>query len=169
MKLKSWLSPKVEKRDSQIHGTGIFALDDINPNEVISYKAGYIVDGHFLRDNADIIQGSELQLDDDLYMAPSTSEEREDILIGCNHSCSPNSYTKNVAHIAMNKILKGEEVTVEYAIQYSTPTQEFTCNCMSSSCRRVVRYTDWQIPNLQRKYKGYFADFIQKRIDSQNS
>ena len=43
------------------------------------------------------------------------------------------------------------------------------CLCGSKQCRGCVTDEDWKIPALQRKYKGYFQYYIQKKIDSRGS
>ena len=42
--MTSWLKPKTEKRDSRIHGRGLYAVEDISAGEIVAVKGGAIVD-----------------------------------------------------------------------------------------------------------------------------
>jgi len=44
------------------------------------------------------------------------------------------------------------------------PDHRFTCNCQAPNCRSLVTGQDWQIPDLQKKYHGYFSPYLQRRI-----
>jgi hypothetical protein len=43
------------------------------------------------------------------------------------------------------------------------------CHCETYRCRQVIEGTDWQIPQLQRRYAGWFAPVVQQRIDAASS
>ena len=74
----SYLSPKTEIRESKIHGRGLFATADISKDEIVAVKGGHIVDGKTLREKiAPQLGPVEIQIDDDLFVAPVTREERE--------------------------------------------------------------------------------------------
>lgn len=45
---------------------------------------------------------------------------------------------------------------------------ELKCKCGSKNCRKIIRGDDWKIKKLQKKYKGYFSDYLQKKIDKLN-
>jgi len=76
MLVSSWISPKTVKgKPSRIHGLGFFAKEPIKAGELIGVKGGHIVDRTTLEQYAAIIQGSEIQLDADLFIAPLTPEE----------------------------------------------------------------------------------------------
>jgi uncharacterized protein len=70
---------------------------------------------------------------------------------------------------AMRNIGAGEEITTDYATHLTSDTEEFNCLCETPSCRKHIKPSvDWKNPALQAKYKGYFADLIQEKIDRQN-
>ena len=74
----SYLSPKTEVRESKIHGRGLFAIADIAKNEIVAIKGGHIVDRKTLREKITPLLGPvEIQIDDHLFIAPVTEEERE--------------------------------------------------------------------------------------------
>ncbi|MBU2613459.1 hypothetical protein KJ925_03335 [Patescibacteria group bacterium] len=41
-----------------------------------------------------------------------------------------------------------------------------TCACGTERCRKTVTGNDWKIPDLQKRYAGYFSDYIQRKIDA---
>lgn len=167
MKLKSWRSPKIERRKTKNRGLACCAITSIKKNEVLAIKAGHIVDEKYIEEHLGIVRGSHMQITDNLFFAPTTDEEWGNTLIGFNHSCEPNAYINgHVVLKALRDIKQSEEITVDYATAYTSDTQEFDCNCQSKNCRKHIKPSeDWKKPEIQRKYKGYFADFIQERID----
>src|SRR5438552_10063547 len=87
----SFHSPKTEVRESKIHGRGLFAIADIAKNEIVASKGGHIVDRKSLREKITPVLGPvEIQIGDDLFIAPVTDEERESSMLYLNHSCGPN-------------------------------------------------------------------------------
>ncbi len=84
----SYRSPKTEVRESKIHGHGLFATADIAKDEVVAVKGGHIVDRKTLREQITPRLGPvEIQIDDDLFIALVTDDERELSMLYSNHSC----------------------------------------------------------------------------------
>jgi SET domain-containing protein len=52
-----------------------------------------------------------------------------------NHSCDPNTMTRNKADVALRGIRKGEEITSDYSGQ---GIDFFRCRCGSEKCRRKI-------------------------------
>src|SRR5207253_10831986 len=74
----SYLSPKTEVRESKIHGRGLFAAANIAKDEIVAVKGGHIIDRKTLREKITPRLGPvEIQIDDDLFIAPVSDEERE--------------------------------------------------------------------------------------------
>src|ERR1044071_1753252 len=87
----SYRSPKADVRESKIHGRGLFATADIDKDEIVAVKGGHIVDGKTLREKITPVLGPvEIQIDDDLFVAPVTDQERELSMLYLNHSCDSN-------------------------------------------------------------------------------
>lgn len=83
-----------------------------------------------------------------------------------NHSCEPNlGIQGQVVYVALRDIGVGEELTFDYATNADEP-DEMKCQCGSGSCRGVITGFDWQKPEIQKKYNGYFSWFIQRTIDA---
>src|SRR6478736_9627221 len=117
MKPLSYLSPKTEVRESKIDGRGLFATADISKDEVVAVKGGHIVDRETLRAKVTPRLGPvEIQIDDDLFIAPVTDEERELSMLYSNHSCNANLGVRGeIAFVAMRNIRAGEELTHDWA------------------------------------------------------
>jgi len=161
----SYLSPKTEVRESKIHGRGLFAIADIGKDEVVAVKAGHIVDGKTLREKITPVLGPvEIQIDDDLFIAPVTEEERELSMLYLNHSCDPNLGMRGeITFVAMGDICAGEELTHDWAM---TDDGDYSveCNCGAPDCRKTLTGEDWQRPDLQKRYAGYFSAYLARKI-----
>jgi hypothetical protein len=104
-----------------------------------------------------------IQVDDDLFFVATNKEELEDADF-INHSCNPNCGIKGTLKVvAMREVEPGEEITIDYAMCESSE-YAMRCNCESSDCRKTIRGNDWKIKELQKKYKGFFSDYLQKKI-----
>jgi hypothetical protein len=166
--LVSLWGPGVERRHiSEEQGLGLFAARDIEAEELLGVKSGALVSTDFVLANAPMIQGSHVEFRQGLHLAPRHAHERLTTLLGYNHSCDPNAYVAEPGTIlrAMRRIKGGEQITVDYATAYASPTQEFDCLCQSSNCRGHVQSSeDWKDPEIQAKYDGYFAPYLQEMI-----
>jgi hypothetical protein len=161
----SYRSPKTEVRESKIHGRGLFATADIAKDEIVAVKGGHIVDGKTLRDKITSQLGSvEIQIDDDLFIAPITDEERELSMLYSNHSCDANLGVRGeITFVAMRDIRAGEELTHDWAI---TDDDDYSveCKCGAPHCRKILTGKDWRRPELQKRYAGYFSAYLARKI-----
>jgi uncharacterized protein len=165
MRIKSWISSKTIKgKKSDIHGLGFFAISEIKKGEIIAKKGGHLINSETLKRNQKIIKNSQLQIDDNLYLAPETDEEFEDSMIYINHSCEPNVgvISKNLC-VALRDIKTGEELTCDYGT-VSADDLYLKCNCGTDSCRKIITGNDYKNKAIQDKYKEFFPDFILKKI-----
>src|SRR5712691_1326560 len=84
-------SPKTEVRESKIHGRGLFAAADIAKDEIVAVKGGHIISRKQLREKVTPQLGPvEIQIDEDLFIAPVTEDEREGSMLYSNHCCDAN-------------------------------------------------------------------------------
>jgi uncharacterized protein len=162
----SYRSPKTEVRKSKIHGRGVFAIADITKDEIVAVKGGHIVDGKTLREKITPVLGPvEIQIDDNLFVAPVTGEERELSMLYLNHSCDPNLGLRGeITFVAMRDIRPGEELTHDWAM---TDDDDYSmkCSCGSANCRQILAGKDWKRPDLQKRYAGYFSAYLARKID----
>ncbi len=166
----SWMSLKLVTKTSSIHGGGVFAIEPIHKGEVLVrwggqvYTTKQVVDGETNDQTA-------CQIDDDLYIAgpPDTELADSDLM---NHSCDPNTWMDDEVTISARRDIEpGEEVTADYALWVAYPGYETIedCHCGSPQCRHKVMGDDWQLTELQDRYKGHFPPYLQRRINERST
>jgi uncharacterized protein len=162
--IESWISPKVEKgAASPIAGRGLVAVEAIAGGEVVAVKGGHIVSTEVLRSLPAHLANSEIQITDSLHLVALTEEEYDPVMLFLNHSCEPNvGFGGNVVLVAMRDIGAGEELTTDYALFDLDGAME--CHCGRPSCRGRIDARDWQLPELQERYRGYFSWYLERRI-----
>jgi len=160
----SWLSPKTKVRDSPIHDRGLFAVGDFVKEEIVAVKAGRIITREQLRDVNQRLGPVEIQIADDLFIAPVTAEEREGSMLYSNHSCNANLGIRgNIIFVAMRDIAAGEELTHDWCVT-DDDSYMVQCRCGSDLCRGTLTGKDWQRRELQERYAGYFSWYLFKKI-----
>lgn len=160
----SYRSPKTEVRPSPIHGKGLFAIAPIFKGEVVVTKGGHIVTREQLRDITTALGPVEIQIGEDLFIAPVTAEEREISMLYSNHSCSANLGLRGeITFVAMRDIAAGEELTHDWATT-DDDDDSMECRCGSSNCRKILTGKDWQRTDLQERYRGYFSAYLAQKI-----
>jgi SET domain-containing protein len=164
----SYLSPKTEVCESKIHGRGLFATADIARDEIVTVKGGHIINRKTLRERVTPHLGPvEIQIDNDLFIAPVTAEEREGSMLYSNHSCNPNLGMRGeITFVAMRDIRAGEELTHDWA---TTDDDDYSaeCKCGAPNCRKILTGKDWQRADLQKRYAGYFSPYLAEKIARQ--
>ena len=152
-------------RESKIHGRGLFATADIAKDEIVAVKGGHIVDRQRLRREITPRLGPvEIQIDDELFIAPVTADEREGSMLYSNHSCDAHLGVRGeITFVAVRNIRAGEELTHDWA---TTDDDDYSiaCKCGSPKCREILTGKDWQRPELQKRYAGYFSAYLARKI-----
>jgi SET domain-containing protein len=161
----SYTSTKAKKgQPSAINGRGLFATSPIAPGEVVAVKGGHLVETGALLALPEHLQNSEIQIAEGLHLVALADVEYEPVMLFINHSCEPNvGFAGNIVLVAMRDIEAGEELTTDYAM-FDTSEGAIDCHCGTPSCRHTIRGTDWQLPELQARYDGYFSWYLQRRI-----
>jgi uncharacterized protein len=163
--MSSWFSSKTEKRASPIHGRGLFARAAIATGEIVAVKGGAITDAAALSVVRDEVSPAEIQIEDDLYIAPRSADEVEGNILCLNHSCDPNVGVRGqITFVAMRDIPSGAELTIDYAMIDADPAERMACSCGAPECRKLITGDDWRLPELQRRYAGYFSRYLQDRF-----
>ena len=164
MLLASYRSPKTDIRPSAIGGRGLFAAAPIRHGEVVSVKGGHLLDRAAMVAHEGAVGDAELQVTDDLFLAPVGAAEFEALMMFLNHSCEPNvGIQGQIVFVAMRDVAAGEELTLDYAT-IDHDTEPLICRCGTAACRGVVTGLDWQRPELQRKYGPYFAWYLLEKM-----
>ena len=161
----SYRSPKTEARPSPIHGTGLFAKQPIAPSEIVAVKGGHVLTGAQWAELEPTLGPAEIQISEDLFMAPVSQAERDGSMLYINHSCDPNAAIQGqIVLVAMRDIAPDEELTIDWATT-DDGDHEMRCRCGSPRCRSIVTGKDWMKPELQERYRGWFCWFLQRKID----
>lgn len=171
----SWLNPKCEVRETGKYGKGVFTTASIRKGEIVCVGGGYILTTEDEKWFSGKMADKPIEIENDFYIGPRTDA---DILLTqqslINHSCDPNIGIKGqIIHVAMKRIPPESEITYDYAMICSANPKsklifEFPCHCGVKNCRGKLTEEDWKLPELQRRYKGYFSWYIQEKIDKLN-
>jgi hypothetical protein len=169
MKALTWRHPKTEIRGSPIQGRGLFAREAFAEGEIVAVKGGYILDGNAWSQLEPVLGPAEIQIAEDLFIAPVSGAERDGSMLYSNHSCDPNIEIQGqIVFVASREIAAGEELTHDWATT-DDADYEMVCRCGSPHCRGTITGKDWTRPELQKRYAGRFCWFLQRKIDALKS
>jgi hypothetical protein len=161
----TYRSPKTEVRPSPIHGEGLFAKRAIGRGEIVAVKGGHVLTRQEWAALEPVMGAAEIQISEELFIAPVDPAQREGAMLYTNHSCDSNCAIQGqILLIAMRDIAPGEELTVDWATT-DDGSHEMRCACGSMHCRGTVTGKDWMKRELQEKYAGWFCWFLQRKID----
>ena len=164
MRLASYRSPKTVVRPSRIVGRGLFADAPIAEGEIVCVKGGHLLTKAEFASYKGVANEAELQIADDLFLAPVSEAEFEGVMMFLNHSCEPNVGVQGqIIFVALRAIAAGEELTLDYAT-IERPAEPMSCRCGAAGCRRVITGQDWRQPELRRKYGRFFAWYLLERM-----
>lgn len=163
----SWLSPKLEIREEKtIEGRGMFARQPIAKGEIITIWGGDVVPTEDFKALGEHQKRQSAQVADGFYLVSSKPGPGDFI----NHSCDANAGIQGqIVIVAMRDIAVGEEACIDYAMCDSTPGEDFECACGAANCRHLITSEDWKLPDLQKRYAGYFTTYLQQKIDASHS
>lgn len=160
--IQSFLSKKAKLEDLSLRGKGVFATERIFKDELVAMWGGQIYSREQFNSLTEDFRNYILQIDTDLFIGPSNESSVDDAEF-FNHSCDPNCGIRGqIALVAMRDIEPGEELTFDYSMAEDYD-QQFDCHCGATDCRRIIRGSDHMLPELQRKYQGYFSQWIEKK------
>lgn len=170
--LLSWMNPNLEVRDTGKYGKGVFVRKGpLKKGEMLIVMGGGILtiaDENRLRG---VVADKPIEISEHFSIGPRTAAElRRMPQHYVNHSCRPNAgFQGQIVLVAMRSILAGEEITFDYAMCLhpapGIPRYELQCRCGTPHCRKLITEDDWKIPELQRRYTGYFQWYLQEKIN----
>jgi len=100
----------------------------------------------------------------DAYEGFVTDGERELSMLYSNHSCDANLGIRGeITFVAIRDIRAGEELTHDWAMT-DDDAYSVECKCGALNCRETVTGKDWQHPELQKRYAGYFSTYLARKI-----
>ena len=161
----SYLSAKLDTRQLTAKGgKGIFALQTVEPGELLIVWDGIIMPYEQLIRLPAAKQSHSVQVEEGLYQVLDRDSEPADYL---NHSCNPNAgMNGQIAVVAMRGIRPGEEICIDYAMVDGSPYDQFECHCGEPECRGAVTGDDWALPELWERYRGFFSPYLQRPIET---
>src|SRR5438874_9383342 len=93
-----------------------------------------------------------------------SDEAPESSILYPTQSCDPNLCLRGeITFVAMRAIRSGEEHMHDWAM---TDDDDYSleCNCGAPNCRKTLTGKDWQRPDLQKRYTGYFSAYLACKI-----
>ena len=164
-----WISPNVEIRESPLGGKGMFAKEPIHEGETV-IRWGGTPKNVFTEEEiraGKARKSSSIAIEEDIYLAGEANVPTEDTDL-LNHSCDPNLWLKDAVTLtARRDIETGEELTADYALWQSDEdwVAGWECKCGTSVCRKKITGQDWRLPGVQKRYKGHFSPFLNRKIE----
>jgi D-alanine-D-alanine ligase len=131
-------------KGNAIAGYGIYATKNILAGEIIfkgEEKAQRIVTKQYVDANWNLQQKEDF----DRYAYPISKnvfilwDEDATAWAPQNHSCNANTKYAGLNVVAGRDILKGEELTLDYALLLNDTAQGFQCSCKATNCRGNIR------------------------------
>lgn len=161
-----YVSPKlVRKVRPQKGGYGVFAARQIRAGELMVVWGGEVVSRKELAAMNPLTRRHAIQVEESLYLVSQGGPEVGDFV---NHSCAPNAgLSGQMSLVALRSIRVGEEICYDYAMSDGSDYDEFSCSCGAETCRTKVTGRDWELPELQERYAGYFSPYLQRRLFAQ--
>ncbi len=160
---ESWINPKVEVRNSEFGGKGLFAKETIEKDEIVIVWGGTLMTEETIK-RGNYRKGTSVEIGEGMYFAgkPSESPGTDDFL---NHSCDPNLWLKDEVTLIMRRdIEKDEELTADYGTWVSRPEWKMECRCGSRLCRKMITGNDWKSAGLQKGYGDHLSPYLKERI-----
>ena len=154
-----WLSPKAKAQESSIHGLGVFARESISKGNTVGVLGGVIVPKSNIKEYWGVMGHVGIQIDNDFFIVPTKREELKAKGV-FNHSCEPNlGFSNSITLIAIRDIKPEEELVFDYAFN-EIYFEDFSCNCCSQHCRKVITAHDWKRPEIRGKYGEYYSPYL---------
>lgn len=161
---ETWISPKIEIRDTPEKGKGMFAVQKILAGDELIIWGGEYTDA-IGAEKAKVDGKLTMQWDDNLF---SVENRGDDIGYFINHSCDSNTWMKDAfTLVAKTDIEIGSEITADYSLWEANENyiSKWGCKCGASVCRKRVTGKDWMLPEIQARYKNHFSPLLNKRIE----
>jgi len=161
-----WLSSKLVSSGTGDRGDGVFARAPIRRGELLTMWGGELHTAQALVHMPLRVRVHAIQVHDELFLVPHARLEGADFF---NHCCDPNAGLHGqIGLVALRDITPGEQVCYDYAMSDGSAYDEFECHCGAATCRKRIRGSDWMLPQLQQRYRGYFSPYLQQRIEARS-
>jgi len=132
--LRWWEGKHVSTRNSEIHGSGVFANRLIAAGQVLAHYDGKILSPGEVEHELAAGNGYLLELPDGRVMDGSTGNGLGRFF---NYSCDPSAYFEYREGVPLiissRSIARGEEITIDYGFE-PTEVTRFPCACGKPNC-----------------------------------
>lgn len=169
----SWVHQDLVVVDMPPKGKGVVTAESIKSGTTIVLYGGHVMSLEQECELDEKIKDYPHQIDDLFVIGPASVHEIQ-VSDYINHSCDPNcGFQGQIRLVTMRDIEKGEEITFDYAMvlsqsEHTLSAYELDCKCARANCRGKITANDWRLPDLQDRYKGYFQEYIVKKITFEN-
>jgi hypothetical protein len=167
---RSWISPKLVPGPSKIHGDGVIAARPIEKGEKLMEFGGETISPADFE--TEIYRARSIwQVGDGVYLALREDDPEPSLDENLNHSCDPNAWLADeVTLVARRDIAAGEEITLDQGT-WNFDEDDYAwdqdyCSCGARQCRNRLTENDWQLADLQERYKGHFHPFVWQMIEA---
>jgi hypothetical protein len=167
---RTWVNPKLVHGESKIHYDGVLVTAPIRAGERLMEFGGEMVTRAQADDQEMYRVRSVWLVRDDAYLALPASDTAPSLDENLNHSCDANAWlVDEVTLVARRDIAPGDEITLDQGT-WNFDVSEYTvdaedCTCGAPDCRVRLSENDWQLPVVQRRYRGHFHPYVQALID----
>ena len=165
-----WIDRRLVLRKSPIQGVGTFAIEPIPAGQLLILTTGGLVLTPEHR------QSQTIELEAEMYNEEWLSNGLSIVTpkvfhYYVNHCCEPNAVDLSrsphiTQYVALRDISAQQEITTDYGIFGGSRIEP--CTCKSPHCRGRVTPDDWQLPELQQRYRMYFPWHLEQRIQQAN-
>ena len=124
-------SSRVEIRESEIHGKGLYAKREFQAGElVLRWDLSHTIPNEQVAALPENERRYTHPLDDHRTLIVQSPERF------VNHSCDGNTEVRDFCDIAVRRIGVGEEITSDYGLVGAALS--FECHCGSEKCRKII-------------------------------
>jgi uncharacterized protein len=166
-----WIDERLVVSDSRIAGRGLFFSEDVRAGTVVIRLGGGLVsstelDALIASAKADpaapYVDTITIYEDAHLVLPPNT------LIHFGNHSCDPTLWHVGPYEVATRRdVAAGQEATIDYGTLSGAEGFELACQCGTPNCRGRITSNDWQLADLQDRYRAHWVPELQRRIDLQ--
>ena len=161
----SYRSPKTRVRASPIHGRGLFAVRPIRRGEIVAVKGGHILDRRALARSPARAAVSYIQIDDDLYIGAVTRDEvppQQALHQSLLRAQRRHPRSDHLRRAPRRRRRRGADLRLGHGGERRAPAP--AVRARRPSCRKILTGRDWQLPALQRRYRGFFSAYLAAKI-----
>jgi uncharacterized protein len=137
MLIEGKINYKVQVKKSRIHGKGAYLLEAIAAKKKIGALAGEIISKKEARKRAAARESISIV---ELWNGKALDASSDTAMRFINHSCSPNTYMRNLGnHVefySLRTINAGEELSCNYGPTHHDGKKK--CNCGAEGCKGFI-------------------------------